>query len=252
MSAINPFKAAYSVIGQQSNLSKLNYQYKTNTIFIITPISSLEVKSVSLAMESSRIKMVNIISQAYREDASKPVVIKDALASGWSLFPSSYVIPVTEDRDVVDCYYPNTLNEIEAAVLSEDHTIRFALPANGSQGCFSRVLPYGYIYTSSNDNDWGLPSGDFIVQQANLPALFPIDKLSSVESGVYLYQPAFSFMKDKNIKNYKKNDALDEIKGYLKGEGTLRLTPMVTDLNNREELKFGSEDALKLSEETDS
>lgn len=235
--SLNPFQAAFSMIGQQSNLSKLAWNYRENTLLIISPLPSLKPEDITMVIKESRGILIDILSDAYHKDGSSVKVIntKDA---NWLRGEYSYVIPTDDVGAVADCYYPNVLKNIETAVKG-DYKPRRELPADGSQGCFSQLAYYSKVYTSNGHNGKGLPSGNFVVSSADMPAIFPLDKLSSSERGVYLYQPSISFMKDRNLINYVKNDKFDDIRENFKEEGIFRLAPRVTDLSTGELLEFG-------------
>lgn len=236
--SLNPFQAAFSMIGQESNLSKLSYKYRYNTLFIITPLPSLEIEGVTMVINESRDKLVDILRDTYRKDGSSLSAINSQDAN-WLTRPISYLIPIDKKGDVANCYDPELLKKIESAVAKEDYNARSVMPVNGTQWCFASINNFSKVYTSDDINGAGLPAGNFIVTSLSIPSIFPIDKLSSTESGVYLYQPSFRFFKDKNLSNHLKSGKLDDLGKYFKEDGMFRIAPRVTNLSNDEVLEFG-------------
>ena len=229
-SSLNPFQAIGTIFGQQSNLSKLHYSYRQNMIFTITPVPSLSKAEIQISLDENLNVMTDIISDAYKKDGSEVIVMKRGI--------NYVVIPTNDEGDIEHCFYPKAINDI--ALANPKGTERGSGNGNRVHGCYSKVSKYGLPYASTGDNGLGLPRGNFIIQLAYIPAAFPIDKLSSPQSGVYLYQTSPRFLKDINIQNYVKNNKMDDIAPYMLERSAFVKVPVMTDLNSGIKLQFGT------------
>ncbi|EDM65942.1 hypothetical protein PE36_08071 [Moritella sp. PE36] len=231
-SSLNPFQAIGTIFGQQSNLSKLHYIYKQNFIFTISAVATLSDAGIQKSLDENLNVMTAIISDAYKKDGSEVIVMKRGI--------NYVVIPTNNEGNIEHCFYPEAINDI--ALVNPKGTERGRGNDNRVHGCYSKVSKYGLPYASTGDNGFGLPRGNFMIQLAYIPAAFPIDKLSSPQSGVYLYQTSPRFLKDKNLQNYIKNNKLDDIAPYIVERSAFVKVPVMTDLNSGKKLQFGTID----------
>jgi len=231
VSSINPFQALGTIFGQQSNLSKLHYMYRKNIIFTITAVPSLLDSEIQKSLDKNFTVMTDIVSDAYKKDGSEVVVVKGGIGD--------YLIPTNKEGSMNNCYYSKAIIEADKANLKGMERLN-AVITKSTSGCYSSVYSYGIPYTSTGSNGFGLPSGNFMVQLAFIPVAFPIDKLSSKQSDVYLYHTSARFLKDENIKNYMKNDKFDDIAAYLEEHSALVKVPVMTNLSNGKKLQFGT------------
>jgi hypothetical protein len=237
--SLNPFQAVFSMIGSQSNLSKLHRDYRQNTLFVITPLPSLSIEDVTKETERAKVKLGKILRDAYSKDGSSVTAV-NSLKANWLRSSFDYLIPINPAGDVADCYNPDTLKNIQLAVAKEDYSPRYSFPRGADDGgCFSRYDSLYKVYESDGDNGDKLPAGNFVITSLEIPAIFPIDKLSTSEQGIYLYQPPLDFLSDGNLNSYVNNDRFDELSEYFKEEGIFRITPLVTKLSTGEHLEFG-------------
>ncbi len=218
-SSLNPFQAIGTIFGQQSNLSKLNYYYRKNIIFTINAVPSLSESALQKSLDENLNVLTDIISDAYEKDGSEVITVQ-------SFFGNNLILPANKEGYIEHCYYPNKATRESLGVNAE--------------GCYSSVSANALPYASTGENGFGLPRGNFMIQLARIPAAFLIDKLSSPQSGVYLYQTSARFLKDKNLQNYIKNNKIDDIAPYIVERSGFVKVPVITDLNSGKKLQFGT------------
>jgi hypothetical protein len=218
-SSLNPFQAVGTIFGQQSNLSKLDDHYRKNIVFTIKAVPSLSESALQKSLDENFNVLTDIISDAYEKDGSEVVTVQ-------SWFGSNLIVPANKEGYIEHCYYPNKATRESLGVNAKD--------------CYSVVSSKALPYASTGDNSFGLPRGNFMIQTAIIPAAFPIDKLSSPQSGVYLYQTSPLFLKDENLHNYIKNNKIDDIAPYIVERAGFVKVPVITDLNSGRKLQFGT------------
>ncbi|WP_036799653.1 hypothetical protein [Photobacterium marinum] len=73
----------------------------------------------------------------------------------------------------------------------------------------------------NNTNDTRFPLGDFVEVHSTLPAIFPIENLTSDSKYDWVYLPSFTFFTGKWIKNFEGFTEETLINEYNKGRFSL-------------------------------
>ncbi|HCG5509830.1 TPA: hypothetical protein NJ005_005172 [Vibrio parahaemolyticus] len=235
---LNPFQAAFRVIGMQSNLSKMNSRNKETRLIRIIPVNSKDELELAKLLKSNQEDMVNLIKQAYQNDDSvSSVTAFSPKEEGISTYIDDvYVVPLNSEGNAQYCSYPELFNDFNAYIEDANFEPHSGLPIS-SRNCFAKVQAYGHYYTDSVETSV-TPESDFVVMTAMLPSIFPIDELETEDANTYVYQPALAYIRDENILHFLKDD-IDTLKPYWDA-GFFSTQPRVVQISNKEELMFGA------------
>lgn len=234
---LNPFQAAFNVIGLQGSLSKMNYYYRHNIFFRVIPVESNDDSAIADLLLKNQEEMTAIIENAYLNSTDVVKVEKFIPVNvGLSTFnDSSFVVPLTESGTVAHCSDPDLFDKF-SGYMNSDYEADSRLPIS-PLNCFGMVEAEGHYYYNTARESSLLPRGDFIVMMATIPSMFPIDSLTSNNHNDYFYQTALSYMNDDNIIRFLKDD-IYSLKPYW-DQGYFSESPRIINLSSKEELKFG-------------
>ncbi|MEZ8777880.1 hypothetical protein AB6D85_09710 [Vibrio splendidus] len=237
---LNPFQAAFNVIGLQGSLSKMIYHYKRNILFRVIPVDSKDETDIAATLLKNQNELTTIIEKAYLKSSDVVRVEKFVpVEVGLSTFiDTSYVVPLNDEGSVSYCSDPEIFNKF-TGYMDSDYEADSHLPIS-TLNCFGRVEAKGHYYYNNAAGDGTLiPNSDFIIMKAYIPTLFPIDSLVSDNPNDYFYQTAQSYIEDENIKGYLIND-INSLKPYWE-QGYFSPTPKIIKLSTQETLKFGQQ-----------
>lgn len=239
-STLNPFQAAFNIIGSQSNLSKMSIRYRGNILFKVVPIKNLDNTEITKILKDTQDELSRMVYEAYDSSPGinyvKTMNPKD---EGLATFLNdTFVIPFTSDDNVAYCLDGKLYDKYQAYLTQPDFEPGKYLPGN-TYNCFAYANSKAhYYYNDTNStNSAYLPKSDFIVQIAYLPITFPYHHLKSVSDSVFYYQPALSYIRDSNLKFMLKTDSSSVEK--LWNEGYFSEKPRVIQVSTKTELNFG-------------
>ncbi|MGR5118132.1 hypothetical protein ACPV5S_01345 [Vibrio astriarenae] len=236
--SLNPFQAAFRVVGMQGSISKMNWRYRRNVLIKMIPIDSTDEAYINQTLEENQRYLTNIISQAYLqlEDVSQISVIHPR-KDGLSLDVESHVVlPLEGNGDVSICADKN-LNRRYIELMNDEEFVPKKMMPISVMRCYGWVEASGRYYRTEGNNNNYIPNQDFLLMTATLPDIFPHHLLESDDEYVFLYQAAMSYMTSNNLEALLKQD-INSAKPYWE-DGYFTAEPFVTQISTSKILPFG-------------
>ncbi|MGR5267304.1 hypothetical protein ACPV5R_06080 [Vibrio astriarenae] len=238
-SALNPFQAAFRVVGMQGSISKMDSYYRKNMLFAVVPLSSTDEKFVEKLLRDTQNELSSIIKNAYLEtDEVSDVRVLRPIDIGLSTGnANSWVIPMNSRGDVQFCADKNLNRQINDVLSDPDFKPNRYLPFTPID-CYGSVDAYGHYYKNSSTKSQFVPSSDFILVATRLPDIFPHQHLNTSNPNVYYYQPALGYLEGRNLKAQIRAD-INSVKPYWDA-GYFDASPSVTQISSTNKLEFGT------------
>ncbi len=236
---MNPFAATTNILLMQNSLSELNNKLKHNRMFSVVDVDGLTENELEPVLKETASELAYIVQAAYlsMDDVSNAVII-NTLEDGYSRTELTIIFPLDENNNTLFCSNPDLYKSYLALKNSPDFQPRRSMPID-LESCPAVVYSTAEYYENSVNSRMTdvIPKGDFIVQSAKLPPMFPLNKLNSESGNIYLYQPTRAVIKDKNVVSLLESnpDLVESFwnKGYFVDQ------PVVTNVGTREVLEFG-------------